>query len=234
MTVLFIHGLESGPGGTKVRRLRELGFEVAAEDMHMSVRRWTKRNSVIRSLVRSPEPVALTLGVVAATAVACLGWGSVGLLVLAIWPTWAALRWRRWFGQALGRSRERCVQVQREALRTHQPAVVIGSSWGGAVLAELIAEGAWTGPTVLLAPAIRRAQLAIDPDRYPALVKALRAHGRRAPVHVFHDPEDPVVPYQGSLDLAQGGDVHLHPVPGGGHRLLPVLELPELQALLTP
>ena len=40
------------------------------------------------------------------------------------------------------------------ALNYCNPDVVIGSSMGGAILAKLIAEGQWAGPSVFLAPAI--------------------------------------------------------------------------------
>ena len=112
MRVLFCHGLESGPGGLKPRALRSQGATVTASDMAMSLWNPTKRNSVVLGLL-SPRAM------------------------LTRWPS-------QWVGGALADSFEACVDVQRTALRDAGPAafdVLIGSSWGGAVAAALIAEG---------------------------------------------------------------------------------------------
>jgi alpha-beta hydrolase superfamily lysophospholipase len=37
------------------------------------------------------------------------------------------------------------------------PALVVASSWGGAIATLALATGVWTGPTVLLAPAYAKA-----------------------------------------------------------------------------
>ena len=49
--VLYSHGLESGPGGYKVRTLLASGMEVKAPDLEMSLFNPFKRNSVVRSLL---------------------------------------------------------------------------------------------------------------------------------------------------------------------------------------
>ena len=61
------------------------------------------------------------------------------------------------FGQA------RCTAVARVALSEVEPDVVVGSSWGCAVAAELIIERSWSGPTLLLAPAISKVQVRTPP-----------------------------------------------------------------------
>ena len=53
--ILFMHGLESGPRGDKVVRLREAGLDVEAADMRMSIRRLDRENSVVRNLLRARE-----------------------------------------------------------------------------------------------------------------------------------------------------------------------------------
>eukprot|EP01099_Mayorella_cantabrigiensis_P005925 TRINITY_DN4847_c0_g1_i1.p1 TRINITY_DN4847_c0_g1~~TRINITY_DN4847_c0_g1_i1.p1 ORF type:complete len:248 (+),score=70.84 TRINITY_DN4847_c0_g1_i1:30-746(+) len=47
-----------------------------------------------------------------------------------------------------------CLKQQIECLKTFQPDVIVGSSFGGALALELMALGFWKGPVVLLAPAI--------------------------------------------------------------------------------
>ena len=56
---------------------------------------------------------------------------------------------------ALADSFDACVEVQRAALAATPADVLVGSSWGGAVAATLLADGSWSGPTLLLCPALR-------------------------------------------------------------------------------
>lgn len=55
---------------------------------------------------------------------------------------------------------EACVELQEAAIGRHQPDLLIGSSFGGAVVARCLERGTWAGPTLLLAPATRR----LDPN----------------------------------------------------------------------
>lgn len=231
--VLFIHGLESGPLGSKVRLLREQGLRVSAPDMHMSMWRLDRRNSVLRCLLRLPGPWAVGLATVllVGLSVALGAWPLAVLAPLAGAAAVLLLR-RRWIAAALSNSRDRCLAIQRAALAADRPDVVLGSSWGGAVAAMLVAHGAWEGPTVLLAPAARALQLRIAPEGYPALLQALVDHAARSPLVVFHDPQDDSVPFDGSRDLGAHPGVELHVVAGGGHRLLGILEDGQLAAVL--
>lgn len=231
--VLFIHGLESGPSGSKVRMLRGMGFEVHASDMHMSLKRLDKKNSVARSALRLVEVQAVGLGLLAALigGIALSDWrlsaaGLVGGLLII------GLRRRRWLARAMADSRAACVAVQRDAVSAFQPTVVVGSSWGGAVACSLMVDGAWTGPTVLLAPAMGLVQDRIDPAETPALMAALVEVADHTPLVMFHDPDDDVVPIQYSRELAGTSTATLHEAPGAGHRLLATLEDGRLEAAL--
>jgi predicted esterase len=82
-----------------------------------------------------------------------------------------------------------CLETQRQAIAAHQPEVVIGSSFGGAVVVELMRRGEWQGPTLLLA----QAALRVNQDAsLPAAAPVLLVHGRR----------DEVVPVAQSRTLA--------------------------------
>jgi hypothetical protein len=116
------------------------------------------------------------------------------------------------------------VTLQREAIAATRPDVVVGSSWGGAVACALLVEGGWSGPTVLLAPAMGAVQDLIDPAGTPALLAALGAAAARAPIVLFHDPADPEVDARYSRALAEGSPATLHEAPGDGHRLRALLE----------
>jgi len=83
---------------------------------------------------------------------------------------------------------EACVRLHGEVLQTRRCDVLVGSSFGGAVAATLVARGQWTGPTLLLAPAVRRRGLALwlDPP---------------APLWIVHGEQDDVVPLEDSVAL---------------------------------
>lgn len=225
--VLFIHGLEGHPEGSKVRMLRSQGFHVRAENMHMSLMQLRKRNSAARNLLRLAEVRVLVVSVAASfVAAAVLREPLIAALALPAFA-WLFLRRRTLLGAALAKSFVACVEIQRGAIALSRPDVLIGSSWGGAVAAELIASGAWSGPTILLAPAIERVS---DWTRRGDLAQtsaALRHASTRAPILVFHDPADDVVPHADSVRLAEGA-IELRSVDAGGHRLLALLERGEL------
>jgi pimeloyl-ACP methyl ester carboxylesterase len=114
-----------------------------------------------------------------------------------------------------------CVRQQAEEIRTFQPDVVIGSSFGGAVVLALLAQGHWTGPTLLLA----QAAVKMDPDaRLPEGLPVLLVHGTR----------DAVVPVEHSRRLAKTGSpgrVRLLEV-DDTHRLVGLVETDRLADLV--
>lgn len=71
---------------------------------------------------------------------------------------------------------EACVELQTRALRGFRPDVLVGSSFGGAVVVALLQRGVWRGPTLLLAQAAVRRGL---PARLPPGVPVWIAHGTR-------------------------------------------------------
>jgi predicted esterase len=69
-----------------------------------------------------------------------------------------------------------CVETQAESLVAFRPDVLVGSSFGGVVVVELLRRGAWKGPTLLLA----QAALERDPSaRLPQGVRVWLVHGVR-------------------------------------------------------
>ncbi|MFT5679716.1 MAG: pimeloyl-ACP methyl ester carboxylesterase [Myxococcota bacterium] len=93
---------------------------------------------------------------------------------------------------------------------TAETTLVIGSSFGGAVLLKLLHEGGWSGPSIFLAGA----GLKLTPHRtLPPATRALFIHGRH----------DDVVPLSDSRDLAAAAQVPLWEVEDG-HSLATILE----------
>lgn len=227
--VLFIYGLEGHPNGSKVRMLRAQGLEVFAPDMRMSLWDLKQENGMARQALRDTEAglvVLGSLGAVVGGVVRGSGWwAGAGVAGAGLW---AATRLRKVWEQALANSLRACVEIQRRALQDIKPDIVVGSSWGGAVSAALLAEGAWRGPTILLAPAIQRvAERSGRPD-LSALTKALREIAAKQPLVIVHDPTDETIPHAHSVALAADSAVVLRSVSGGGHRLMDFVERGEL------
>lgn len=229
LRVLFLHGLESRPSGSKARALQSAGFSVVAPDLEMGTRDWSRRNAVIRQFVFVPELWALVASFAAALLLLGAGRWGVGAAVFSLAVAWAFVRWRAIRGAAVARSFDACVSLARSALRANSIDVVVGSSWGGAVACALLADGDWSGPTVLLAPATIRAAAWSDRDPEP-VVAAIVAAGAGSRVVVFHDPTDDVIPIADSELLADRAGFRLRVVNAGGHRLNGLLDSGELVA----
>lgn len=88
-----------------------------------------------------------------------------------------------------------CVALQTRKIASFAPEIVVGSSFGGAVLLDLLQRGAWAGPSLFLAPAHRHYSI---PEWLPTSVAALIVHGTR----------DSIVDIAGSRALSQTGSRH--------------------------
>mmetsp|Transcript_16620 Transcript_16620/g.30102 ORF Transcript_16620/g.30102 Transcript_16620/m.30102 type:complete len:229 (-) Transcript_16620:8-694(-) len=188
--VHFVHGLESGPGGYKVQKMRER-CNVIAPDMGMSLWNPLRENSLVRNLFKL---------------------------------RWPSMR------EALADSFESCVAVQREALAHPdgaRPTVLVGSSWGGAVAAALVAEGTWRGPTVLMCPALaeRERKLGeiegrqeLSTAHITASLAALPDALKRQCI-VVHGTADETIPLEDSRALCEATGIRLREVEGGRHGL---------------
>jgi predicted esterase len=82
------------------------------------------------------------------------------------------------------RSFEGSVDVQTRHLSTFVPDVLVGSSFGGAVALALLQRGAFSGPTVLLAPA--HTHFGVE-ARIPAGSRVIVVHGSRDTVVSIDD-----------------------------------------------
>lgn len=140
-TVVYLHGLESGPQAGKVVALRAAGFTVVAPQLDTAA-----VMELIR--VRDTDPVAIHLSLDAPLA------------------------------QAIA------------AVREARPAVVVGSSFGAAVLLRLLHESGYSGFTAVL---LAGAGLKLTGySTLPSGVRAIVVHGR----------SDEVIPIEHSRALA--------------------------------
>eukprot|EP01012_Entosiphon_sulcatum_P052064 TRINITY_DN7153_c0_g1_i1.p1 TRINITY_DN7153_c0_g1~~TRINITY_DN7153_c0_g1_i1.p1 ORF type:complete len:236 (+),score=19.57 TRINITY_DN7153_c0_g1_i1:19-726(+) len=210
--VLFMHGLESGPTGTKARRLREY-YDVVAPAMDTRSPRSVQKSRPLQGFV------AGGLG-----GVAGIVFSATFLPVVAVVGCSAGIL------AGLGIAFQRVVQpkvvaemiqlsveTQRRAIEESKPDIVVASSWGGAVAVECIRRGYWKGPTLLLAPA------------QDAVAKRMReplpdlAGVGPMPLTIVHGEQDDTIALEHSQRLVEslaswGEAVRLHVVQDG-HRL---------------
>mmetsp|Transcript_107888 Transcript_107888/g.299932 ORF Transcript_107888/g.299932 Transcript_107888/m.299932 type:complete len:220 (-) Transcript_107888:22-681(-) len=81
------------------------------------------------------------------------------------------------------------MRITEQRIKEVQPDAIVAFSWGGGVACWLLASGRWSGPTLLLAPALSamRSIACGGPRRLP------EPHDG-APVHVFHAMHDAFCP----------------------------------------
>ena len=193
-TVLYVHGLESGPRGRKARTLEQAGFTVVSHLMPCG------RAQVLRDPALLAAASA-AVAVVAGGTVVAGGWGVLGSATAAAVaaPFVASRLLRRVFRRSVG--------VQTRALAGARIDVVVGSSFGGAVALDLLLTGAWTGPTVLLCPAhqlVARRGWSPSPRSLTALPEAVASR-----VLVVHGRGDATVPVGDSRALVAGSRARL-------------------------
>ncbi len=221
LKILFMHGLESRPGGSKDRYLRRYFKKVCTPDMKMSACRLTRSNSVVRNLLRRP---LLWGWAAAAVAALPLGWAIYGPLAF---PVWAVV-----FGgvlmairgpltrQALAASLDRCLAIQTAAIREFRPDLVVGSSWGAAVALMCASRGIYSGPMLLLAPPVKMVLDRLgdaDGSHWETLCGSISPEVVRR-ILVVHGDQDATVPVEDSRSLAAATGLELRVV-AGDHRL---------------
>ena len=88
-----------------------------------------------------------------------------------------------------------CVELQAETLRQFRPDVLVGSSFGGAVVVELLRRGDWKGPTCLAQAALRYNSQSRLPEGVPVML--------------VHGLQDEVIDIEDSRRLATTGSADL-------------------------
>ena len=100
---------------------------------------------------------------------------------------------------------ESCVGVHAGTLARFRPDVLVGSSFGGAVVVALLERQLWRGPTLLLA----QAALHYNPRaRLPAGVRVLLVHATHDEVVKFEDSRRLAATAPSSAELIERDDDH--------------------------
>jgi hypothetical protein len=199
--VLFLHGLESGPEGGKVRTMRSAGFEVHAPNLQSVL---TKPVRLVKLLISIQGVIILlTLGLM------CGGWSWFHVLCFGLSTSAANLFLLDLLLHCMVLVCKRMVLAD---MALFQPDVLVGSSWGGAILTFILSDGSWRGPAIILASAHRSlAKL----SRFSSQETRIAVGSHTAPITIVHGRLDRVCAPIGSSDLEKqyreaGVPVKLH------------------------
>ncbi len=193
-TVLYAHGLESGPRGKKAQHLAQAGFDVVSEQMPCG------RAQIARDPMLYAAAASGALALSASGRIA--GVRGVGAFVAV-----AALSAPYLKARLMRRVFRRSVAVQLATLAAHPVDAVVGSSFGGGVALDLLLERAWSGPTVLLCPAHRLIAERARREAPPGLASLPGDVSAR--VVVVHGRGDEIVPLDHSEALVAGSRARL-------------------------
>ena len=113
--------------------------------------------------------------------------------------------------RAVGGSFDASYEVALDAVRMHKPDVLVGFSWGGALVCRLLVEGEYAGPVLLLAPAYRKLymvmQRPVAPVPLPEQIK------------VVHSQADQIIAIEDSRALCRAAGIEVMEVQGEPHKL---------------
>lgn len=225
LRILFMHGLEAGPGGNKDRFLRQHFEHVCTPDMQMSIYRLTKSNSVLRNMLCLPlffGWVIMATGTLLWVILSCESWAWLiwGVSFFSIFVIMRKILIR----QALAASIDHSVEIQAHAIQEFQPDIVVGSSWGGFIALLCASRGIYTGPQLLIAPPVKLILDKLgDPDgnRWKSLCKSISSEAAQR-ILLVHGKEDATVPLADSQSLSAATDIELR-IFSGDHSLNQVL-----------
>ena len=129
LKILYIHGLESGPRGTKVGMLKS-DFDVYAPDMQMSASKCTRKNSFLRKALNQHLLPFIISIIILSFAIAGKGYytyilyGIFGLYVLIL-----IIFRNRFNGFIVSSSLNGCFEIQKLAIKEYKPDLIVSSSW---------------------------------------------------------------------------------------------------------
>ncbi len=220
LKILFMHGLESGPKGSKARYLQQNFQNVCIPNMQMSLFDIRKSNSVLRNILSCPIFFIWLTAAIIGLILALL---TCKLLALLIWSiTFSGILFvirKCLIQQGLSASLERCIKIQADAIHNFQPDIIVGSSWGAFLALMCTSRGLYSGPQLLIAPPIKLVfdKLGNLDNRWKDLCKSISLETAKQ-ILLIHGNKDRTVSVSDSQLFAQtiGSELKIFP---GDHSL---------------
>lgn len=200
--ILFIHGLEAGLNGEKGVYLRKTFQNCICPDLQVSKFKLYLKNSFIRNLLTNP----LFLGEISSFLFfSYLIYYKFGLfpsifISLITFVPMIILSKKYLIRNAVKKSLENNIDIAYSNIVKHEPKVLIGSSWGGSVVLNLIQRGLWNGHTILIAPAFYAVNKVVY-NNEKSKIKEFRlseVKNLNGKIIIYHSIDDEVIHYEDS------------------------------------
>jgi len=198
--ILFIHGLEAGIYGEKRVYLQKTFKNCICPDLQVSKFKIYCKNSFIRNILTNHFFLGITSGFLI---VSYLFYSKFGLFasiligLLTFIPI-IILSKKYLLRYAVKKSLENNIEIAYSNILKHEPKVLIGSSWGGSVVLNLIQRDLWKGHTILIAPAYYAVNKVVY-NNEKAKIKEFRlceTKNLNGKIIIYHSINDDVIPYE--------------------------------------
>jgi hypothetical protein len=155
--ILFLHGLEAGLNGNKSQYLKNIfKNDCITPDLEVSIYKIWLKNSFIRNILKNKRIHFILFFIMILvklisnfTKLYFLSFliGIIFFIILII------LNKNYLISEAVKVSMENNIKIAEDEIKKHNPEIIIGSSWGGGIIINLIKKGIWKGNSLIIAPA---------------------------------------------------------------------------------
>lgn len=200
--ILFIHGLEAGINGEKGVYLRKTFKNCICPDLQVSKFKVYLKNSFLRNMITNPYFVGVTSGILIFSYLIYSKFGLIPTIIvglLTLIPMITVFN-KHLIRNAIKKSLESNIETAYTNIVKHEPKVLIGSSWGGSVVLNLIQRGLWNGHTILIAPAFYAVNKVVF-NNQKEKIKEFRlseAKNLNGKIIIYHSIDDEVIHYEDS------------------------------------
>jgi hypothetical protein len=203
--ILFLYGLDAGTNSPKSKYLKKNYQNCVVPDLDVSIYKINRKNSFLRIILLNPIMIAL-LSFTIFVFIFLYKYFNVYIsiiLPLSILIITLKLTKNYFVSYGVSKALENNICLAEKEIKKHNPKVLIGSSWGGAIAVNLIQRGIWKGHTILLAPAyqqVKKTIMKIEEEQSFQFKSLINYEGK---IIVYHCPSDNVIPIEHSHLLCE-------------------------------
>ena len=209
LKIIYIHGIDGGPHSTKGNALAKV---------------WP--NTIIPDMSKFLFPLA---HLIAIYILCCIGLNiticifiqyllNYSLIFTIPMSCWMSTCITYYLGSIyLSRALNRCEKLILTFIDKIKPDIIVATSWGSAVIYRLIIRNHWSGPVVMLSPAVKTIFFFCNYYLFPP-----PSHFR-GPIHMIHGADDIIISPESSQEfynmLIQNCETELAIIPNEPHSL---------------
>ena len=206
--ILFLHGLEAGLNGNKSVYLRKEFPNCTTPDFQVSRFKIWLKNSFLRHIITTPIFLITTSSIFLSYFLIRIFTDKIlycMLIVIGLFVIFGLSAKNYLIRIAVIKSLENNIEISHKEIMKSRPEVIIGSSWGGAILVKLIERGMWKGNSILIAPAYYSVNKIIYNNRKEEISKfhlrEIKKNNFNGKIIIYHSKEDNIVPLKDSIML---------------------------------